>query len=47
MAIMMLMTHRRDIMGEFVLSWPLRTLGWLATAAMAATAIALGVTSFL
>ena len=47
MAIMMLMTHRRDIMGEFVLSWALRTLGWLATAAMAATAIALGVTSFL
>ena len=47
MAIMMLMTHRRDVMGQFVLPWPLRGLGWLATAAMAATVLALGVTSFL
>ena len=47
MAIMMLMTHRRDVMGQFVLPWPLRGLGWLATAAMAATVLALGITSFL
>jgi Mn2+/Fe2+ NRAMP family transporter len=42
---MMLMTHREDVMGEFVLPPLLRYLGWLATAAMASTAVALVVTS--
>ena len=44
---MMLMTHRQDIMGQFMLPWALRVLGWLAAAAMAATVIALVVTSFM
>lgn len=47
MAIMMLMTHRRDVMGAFVISPVLRLLGWLATITMAATVIALAVTSFI
>ena len=47
MAIMMLMTRRRDIMGEFVLPPVLRVLGWVGTAVMAATVVALGVTTVL
>jgi Mn2+/Fe2+ NRAMP family transporter len=47
MAIMMLMTRRPDIMGEFVLPGYLRVLGWLATAAMGATVLALALTSFM
>jgi NRAMP (natural resistance-associated macrophage protein)-like metal ion transporter len=47
MAIMMLLTHRRDIMGQFVIPPVLRILGWLATAVMAATVVALAVTSFM
>jgi NRAMP (natural resistance-associated macrophage protein)-like metal ion transporter len=47
MAIMMLMTHRKDIMGAFVIPPVLRLLGWLATVTMAATVIALAVTSFI
>jgi Mn2+/Fe2+ NRAMP family transporter len=47
MAIMMLMTHRKDIMGKFVIPPVLRVIGWIATAAMAATVVALAVTSFL
>jgi Mn2+/Fe2+ NRAMP family transporter len=45
MVIMMLMTQRHDIMGQFVLSPVLSALGWIATAVMAATVIALGVAS--
>lgn len=45
MVIMMLMTQRREIMGQFVLSPVLKGLGWLATAVMAATVVALGVAS--
>jgi NRAMP (natural resistance-associated macrophage protein)-like metal ion transporter len=45
MAIMMLMTHRRDIMGRFVLPRGLTVLGWASTAAMAVTVVALAVTS--
>src|SRR5665213_998507 len=45
MVFMMLMTHRKDIMGEFVLPPLLRVLGWLATTAMACTVVALVVTS--
>lgn len=47
MAVLMIMTRRKDIMGDFVLPVPLRVLGWLATAAMAATVVALAVTTFL
>jgi Mn2+/Fe2+ NRAMP family transporter len=47
MAIMMLMTRRRDIMGQFVLPRALQVLGWIATAVMAATVMALAVTSLI
>ncbi|MDR3470145.1 MAG: divalent metal cation transporter [Devosia sp.] len=47
MAIMMLLTHRKDIMGAFVIPPVLQALGWLATVVMAGTVIALVVTSFL
>jgi NRAMP (natural resistance-associated macrophage protein)-like metal ion transporter len=45
MALMMLMTHRADIMGSFVLPPVLRVLGWAATGVMALTVIGLFVTS--
>ena len=35
MVVMMLMTVRRDVMGDFVLPRPLWAVGWLSTAAMA------------
>jgi NRAMP (natural resistance-associated macrophage protein)-like metal ion transporter len=47
MAVMMLMTHRRDIMGGFVLPPVLTILGWVATLAMAATVIALAIAAFM
>jgi len=47
MVTLMLMTRRKDIMGDFVLPMPLRVLGWLATAVMLATVIALAVTYFI
>jgi Mn2+/Fe2+ NRAMP family transporter len=46
MAVMMLMATRSSVMGDFTLSRPLLWIGWLATAVMAAAAIALGLTSF-
>jgi NRAMP (natural resistance-associated macrophage protein)-like metal ion transporter len=45
MTIMMLMTRRRDIMGDLTLPPVLKALGWLSTAAMAATVLALVVTA--
>jgi Mn2+/Fe2+ NRAMP family transporter len=45
MAIMMLITSNRKIMGEFVLTGLLRQVGWLATAVMAAAALGMGITS--
>ena len=41
MVVMMRMTMRHDVMGRFTLPWPLRAMGWLATAAMAVTVAAL------
>jgi len=35
MVIIMLIAMRRDVMGRFVLPWPLWVMGWLCTAAMA------------
>jgi len=35
MVVMMLMAARPDIMGEFVISFRLKVLGWLCTAVMA------------
>jgi Mn2+/Fe2+ NRAMP family transporter len=45
MAVMMLLASRRDAMGEHVIGARLRCLGWLATAAMAGTAIAMVATA--
>ncbi|MBD5654135.1 MAG: divalent metal cation transporter [Candidatus Eremiobacteraeota bacterium] len=39
MAVMMLLASRKDVMGAFVLSKPLKTVGWIATAVMTAAAI--------
>jgi len=39
MVMMMLMACRKSVMGQFVLSIPLRVIGWLATAVMAAAAV--------
>jgi Mn2+/Fe2+ NRAMP family transporter len=44
MGIMMLLASRTDTMGEHVIGPYLRWLGWLATAAMAATVLAMFVT---
>ena len=41
MAIMMLLAAREDIMGRFVIRPRLRRLGWIATAVMAATVVAM------
>ncbi|MGH6994205.1 MAG: NRAMP family divalent metal transporter, partial [Stellaceae bacterium] len=41
MAIAMLMARNRRVMGDFVLSWPLTLVGWLATAVMALVAVAM------
>jgi Mn2+/Fe2+ NRAMP family transporter len=41
MAAIMTMASRRSVMGELVISRPLRWLGWLATLAMAAVVIAM------
>ncbi|HJQ17552.1 MAG TPA: divalent metal cation transporter, partial [Allosphingosinicella sp.] len=46
MAIMMILSQRRDVMGGFRVHGPLKWLGWLATAMMAAAVVAMGVTSF-
>jgi NRAMP (natural resistance-associated macrophage protein)-like metal ion transporter len=41
MVAMMLLTMRRSIMAEFTLPLPLHIMGWLATATMAATVVAM------
>jgi Mn2+/Fe2+ NRAMP family transporter len=46
MVIMMMLTRRADIMGKFVLPPVLLIVGLIATAVMAITVIALGVTTF-
>lgn len=47
MVTMMLMTRRKDIMGEFVLPAGLRILGWIATVVMVITVLALAATSII
>ncbi len=42
MAVMMVMSTKTAIMGRFTVHGPLRAIGWLATAAMAAAALAMG-----
>ena len=41
MVMMMRLTMRRSIMAEFTLPLPLQLMGWLATAAMAVTVLAM------
>jgi Mn2+/Fe2+ NRAMP family transporter len=45
MAMMMLMASRRDIMGRFIITGPLKWLGWLATLLMALAVAAMAVLS--
>jgi Mn2+/Fe2+ NRAMP family transporter len=45
MAMMMIMSSRRDIMGRFTVSGPLRWLGWLTTLLMAMAVGAMGLLS--
>ena len=45
MAIMMLMTANPRIMGNFQIKGPLKVIGWIATAVMAAAAVIMGVTA--
>jgi NRAMP (natural resistance-associated macrophage protein)-like metal ion transporter len=45
MAMMMVLTMRRDIMGGFTLPRPLQAVGWLATIVMALTIVAMAVTA--
>jgi NRAMP (natural resistance-associated macrophage protein)-like metal ion transporter len=47
MAMMMILTMRRDIMGSFTLPRPLQMIGWLATIVMAMTIVAMVVTAFI
>ncbi len=39
MIVMMLMSFRADVMGDFTLPWYLKLFGWMATASMAAAAV--------
>lgn len=43
MAVMMLMAARRTVMGRFVVRGPLYFLGWLSTATMAASVVAMAI----
>jgi Mn2+/Fe2+ NRAMP family transporter len=45
MVMMMMLARRRSVMGDFVLTPVLHIGGWLATAVMAAAAIAMIATS--
>lgn len=47
MAIMMIMTANPKVMGDFAIGGPLRAVGWIATAVMAAAVIGMGITAFL
>jgi Mn2+/Fe2+ NRAMP family transporter len=47
MAMMMIFSMRKDIMGDFTLPPLLQAIGWLATAVMAMTIVAMVVTPFM
>jgi Mn2+/Fe2+ NRAMP family transporter len=47
MLMMMLITSNKKIMGKFMVTGARQTVGWLATAVMAAAAVGMGVTAFL
>jgi len=44
--LLMFMARRRDVMGRFVIGGPLYWLGWLSTAAMMLSVVAMGVGFF-
>ena len=46
MVLLMLMANHRNVMGRFVIGGPLYWLGWLSTAAMALSVVAMGVGFF-
>ena len=43
MVLLMFMARRKDVMGRFVIGGPLYWLGWLSTAAMLLSVVAMGV----
>jgi hypothetical protein len=47
MVLMMIMTARSRVMGEFTIGYGLKTLGWAATVAMVACVIGMAVTAFI
>jgi NRAMP (natural resistance-associated macrophage protein)-like metal ion transporter len=47
MVLLMMMTARRRVMGEFTIGYGLKILGWAATAAMVACVIGMVVTAFI
>jgi len=47
LAMMMVMTANRKIMGDFVVRGPLWVVGWIATAVMAAAIVGMGITAFM
>jgi NRAMP (natural resistance-associated macrophage protein)-like metal ion transporter len=47
MVLLKVMSRRKDVMGDFVIKGPLHWLGWLSTAAMAISVVAMGVGVFL
>ena len=47
MVLLMIMARRKDVMDRFVIGGPLYWLGWLSTAAMAASVVAMGVGFFI
>ena len=45
MVLLMIMTARRQVMGEFTIGYGLKALGWAATLAMVASVIGMVVTA--
>lgn len=39
MVVVIVLASRRAVMGDYVVSWPIRTLGWIATAVMGSAAV--------
>ncbi len=46
MVLLMIMSRRRDVMGRYVIDGPLYWLGWLSTAAMLLSVLAMGIAVF-
>ena len=47
MVLLMIMARRKEVMGRFVIDGPLYWLGWLSTAAMLLSVVAMGIGIFL